>query len=738
MRAPKPTTLALAIGFATLPAWAVDSTLTPAGYTGLGITPNAHLLGWGRVEAGYENQVAGNVRRLGGHNAVLGFGLLPNLEIAGRLATNTIHDNCFFTPCGARDLSASGKVGIGLDAANRWRVAAGATDIAGSVTYFRTYYGVLSFNEGPFEASAGAAKRSGTGVLGSKAPLGGAFAALAWQPLPLVRGHVEYAGGDAWAGFRVFAPEQWVPEGWQLSAGANVRLNNNTLTERTSWSASLSIPLYKVPALSGAVKAPLPALQPGQQPLPAYEERTAATVPAPAPGLAIDSSPSTTTLAPNATGEAAAPATESQLRALADSLQAKGLEDIWVGRMPDGTVAVRANNGAYQRNATDALGVALGVIARGLSDSRSGYRLVLTQRQVPLVAVTGQADCLRQWIEQPTNTCTAGQLSTPGSAPLEPLYQGAAWAVERQNPAWQTVRISVTPVLRTNFGTEVGAYDYMLGANVTTQLPLWAGASVDWGVDAPLANSDDYQRGGLFSNRRIRSGTERLSLTQIARVPLEQWLSGKSGLGLLPGTVTAQATVGRIGRFYDGAMGALRWEPGEGRHRFSAQAGSFRNNEYLNGTGPLGNLRRSAPMLGSYRYSVMATRTDLEATAGRFLNNDKGVQLALRQWFSDVALSVYYRRSSFASEASRQFAGIEITVPFGPRRDWQPLPHLQVGSGRFTHRVETTIREGAGNPLRFGYGAVPPIRDLDAATNADRSSLVYFEDNLRRIRDAAR
>jgi hypothetical protein len=621
-------------------------------------------------------------------------------------------------------------------------VAAGATDVGGSVTYFRTYYGVLTLNEGPFEASAGAAKRSRTGVAGSQAPLGGGFAALAWQPVPLVRGHVEYAGGNAWAGVRVFAPDQWLPEGWFLSAGANVRVNNNRFTERTSWSASLSIPLYKVPALPGATKAPLPALLAGQQPLPAYEARTAvppmeagakdrssAPAPAPVPAPNVNLAPPTI---------AVTPVTDTQLRTLADALEAKALEDIWVGRMPDGTIAVRVNNGSYQWNAADALGVALGVVARTLGDSRAGYRLVLTQRQLPLVAVTGQADCLRQWIEQPANNCTAGQLSTPGSLPLEPLHDGAAWVVFRQNPAWQKVRVSVSPVLRTNFGTELGAYDYALGANVTAQLPLWTGANAEWGVNAPLANSDDYESNRVFGSRRVRSGTDRLTLTQLVRLPIERWLPGQSGLGLFPGAVTAQATVGRMGTFYDGAMGALRWEPGEGRHRFSAQAGAFRNNTFQSGFGPLGNLRRGNPVLGSYRYSLMATRTDLEATAGRFLNNDQGFQMGLRQWFSDVSVSLFYRRSAFTGQPNRQFAGIELSLPIGPRRDWQPLPHVQVGGARFEHTIETTIREGAGNPLRFGYGARPHAQDLDQAANADRSGLAYFEDNLRRIRDAAR
>src|SRR5665647_2531397 len=107
------------------------TTLTQAGYTGLGLTPNALLLGWGRAEFTYDNQLPGVVKNPTGHNFVVGFGLLPYLEVAGRLATNTINSNCFTQGCGTRDLSASTKIGFGLDPAYHWRIAAGATDIGG-------------------------------------------------------------------------------------------------------------------------------------------------------------------------------------------------------------------------------------------------------------------------------------------------------------------------------------------------------------------------------------------------------------------------------------------------------------------------------------------------------------------------------------------------------------------------------------------------------------------------------
>ncbi|KQT10821.1 YjbH domain-containing protein [Ramlibacter sp. Leaf400] len=745
MRLPPKKFSTLALGLLALPAAAVDTTMTSAGYTGLSFTPNAHLLSWGRLEAAYENQLAGIVRDTTGHNYVLGFGLFPNAEIAGRLATNSLDASCLQRPgCGARDLSASGKVAIGLDATNRFRLAAGATDIGGAVTFFRTYYGVLTYTEGSLESSAGVARRSGPGRDGSRSPLHGPFAAVAWQPIPLVRGHIEYADGNAWAGVRVFAPAQWLPEGWSLSAGANARLNANNLTERTWWGASLSIPLYKVPALPGRTAAPLPALQPGQQPLPAYEARIPAPAAAVPPAATPPAPPAVATPTPAAPApvapRAVQPATDAQLRTLADALEAKGLDDIWVGRMEDGTVAVRANNASYTWNSADALGAALGAVARSLSELRSGYRLILTERQVPLVGVTGQADCLREWIEQPTNTCTAGQLSTPGTLPLEPLHAGAQWVVQRQKPGWQTVRVRVSPVLRTTVGTEVGAFDYAVGANVAAQLPLWAGASVDAGVNLPITETEDFEQGRAFFNRRIPSGLERLSFTQTLRVPLQQWLPPGQGLRWAPSALTAQATVGRIGTFFDGALGELRWEPGEGRHRLSAQAGLFRNNDFDDGRGALGPLRRANPLLGSYRYSVMATRTDLEFTAGQFMLNDRGLQLGLRQWFADTSVSVYYRRSAFDGQRTRQVAGIALSLPIGPRRDWNPVPHLQVGgTPRISHAVETTLREPrGGNPQAFGTGVRPPVPGLEATFNSDRSSLAYFEDNIRRIRDAAR
>ncbi len=728
--------LALAALGCTLPAFAVEPTLAQAGFTGLGITPTAQLLGWGRMGYAYDNQLPGIPRDPTGHNHVVGFGFWPNLEFAGRLATNSSNVSCFGSPgCGARDLSGSGKLAIPLDAAGRWHGALGATDVGGAATYYRTFYGVVTFDNGPFQASAGAARRSGNGIQGSRSPLDGPFASLAWQPLPLVRGHVEYADGQAWAGVRLFAPDAWVPAGWQASIGVNQRLSGTNLTERSWVSATLSLPLYRTPT----TPARTPALAAAPM---------APVTPAPTPSAQASAQPTNSGLVAPLQVPAAppqAPATavdDALLRKLADTLQARGLEDIGIGRAPDGTVAVRANNGSYQANMADGVGAALGAIAATLGDSRAGYRLLVTQRQLPVVGVTGQADCLREWIATGGNACTAGQLSTPASAGLQSLHAGVQWLVERQAPAWQRLRVGISPALRTAIGTEVGALDYSIGAIVGAELPLWAGATVDAAVSVPLAHTSDFDRGQVFGNRRVRSGAERIAFTQTLRLPVERWLAfgQPQPAGDAPSAWTAQLTAGRIGGIYDGVLGGLRWEPGDGRHRLSAQGGMFSNNRDGQADNPWPGLVTAKPLLGSYRYSFMPTRTDLEATAGQFMNNDRGLQLAVRQWFDDVTVGVTYKRTRYINDTrTAQLLGVELTLPIGPRQDWQAGRHLQFGgTPRFEHRVETTVRTGVGgNPIRPGRGVSPPTPDLNDFANSDRSGLAWWQDNVRRVREAA-
>lgn len=786
-RAPYPQSPVLAAALALLglagaaavpPAHAqIAPSLNASGATGLSVTPTAQLLPWGSASLGYDNEVVGGpiTNRYGtsGHNLVAGFGLLPNLEISGRIASNKFSTNCYADNCGLRDLSFNFKAGAPLDRDGRWHVAAGATDFGGQTGQFRSMYGVLTYTPiDPLDLTVGYARRGTSRKVST--PLDGPFASAAYRPLPWLQTHVEYVDSQAWAGARVYAPSEWLPAGWSAHVGANVRLRGDERTARSWVSIGLNVPLYKVPDSRPAAVSTITTTtttatvfpSSSTQPAPSVERRAFSQ-----DGLRVSDvslqpdlsqpkvgprppAPALLSVAPTASAETRAmvaanaaavsapppPAsvTDEQLIALGEALRAKGFEDIRVGRVPDGAVAVRVNNASYNVNTADGLGVALGVIARNLAAQRAGYRLVLMQRQLDIVGVTGQADCLAQWIALGPARCTAGQLYTPGTTAINALLADASWVVDGRSPSWATPRIILQPVLRSAVATEYGVFDHSLALRAMLQQPLWSGAWAEVAGNTPIHDSDDYKQGKVFGRSRFVSQTDRYMVHQMFRLPVEH-LFGKDnaqtaalwGANALTGHVAA----GRIDANYRGAYGEVRWEPGEGRHRLHAEAGRFERIQFYDANLPV----HSRTALASYRYAYTPTRTYAEVTAGQFLYNDRGVRFGIKQWFDDVAITLYVRRTKFEwAAASRTSAGIELSIPLTPRKDMSPTYPVQVtGNPRWSYGIETVIREGS-NVLSTNQGVGANVSMLDRTFNFDRSGLVYFEDNMSRVRSAAR
>ncbi|CAN0506859.1 unnamed protein product, partial [Phaeothamnion confervicola] len=167
-----------------------------------------------------------------------------------------------------------------------------------------------------------------------------------------------------------------------------------------------------------------------------------------------------------------------------------------------------------------------------------------------------------------------------GTSNLEALHDGVQWLVTNAQPSWKTVRLALSPVLSTMEGTEFGAFDYSAGTRLSILQPLWRGASAELGLQQEIVRSEDFRSTGIFSGQRVRNGVDRLAFTQTWRVPLENWLGQSDALTMRRwglAALTAEGTAGRFGGAFDGALAALRWEPGEGQHRLNLQVGRFRN-----------------------------------------------------------------------------------------------------------------------------------------------------------------
>jgi hypothetical protein len=84
----------LALGIAAASGQSFAQALSPNGYSGLGLVPSANTLKGGTAVLAFDPTVPGAPITTG-YNTQIGFGLMDNLELVGRLATNNQKCNMF-------------------------------------------------------------------------------------------------------------------------------------------------------------------------------------------------------------------------------------------------------------------------------------------------------------------------------------------------------------------------------------------------------------------------------------------------------------------------------------------------------------------------------------------------------------------------------------------------------------------------------------------------------------------
>ena len=774
-------------------ASAAFDTLSPLGFTGGTVTPTARTLPLGTMGVRYDRQVPGAALTTG-NNYVIGFGLLPYVEATGRIAANDLHCNLYLPvgrgladSCerrdGLRDLSMSFKLAVPLDEHERFSVALGATDVGGAATNFRSYYGVLGWRQGPFEASAGIGRSDAGGAL-----LSGPFGRLAVQVLPSLQLSAERIPDGSWVSARAFAPTAWLPERWHVFAEANRRIGESRATESSWLALGLSIPLDFLGTTASAdaqrraaLRAPAPVFggpssfgraDAASVPTSAPAARSAASVaavpiatPGPAapvvptaaasgvaPPARVPAVPATGSPAPNdiaaavgatgtsrpassvaATGASGATprdgtalgrADAAVLARLAQVLATAGVEDVSVGEQDraDGAtvVIVRADNASWRWSDFDALGVVLARVARTLAPVDAPFVVTLGRRGVPTLQVEGTGRCLEAFLRTGSADCPRGdtpRLRSSGEAGFDAALRDVRWAHRGISPSWGRTRVTIAPGLRSGVATEYGVFDYSLAAEVSVEVPLWTGASIEARRSFPISHSSDYDDRAVFGADRHKTVTDRVLLHQAIAL----------GHG-----VTTRAAVGRIFDDWRGGLGEIRWEPGDGRHRVGASAGQFRNR---------GSFREgflAEPSLVSYRYLVGSLDWALELTAGRFFLNDTGWAATSRHWFGDVAVAASLRSTQHRGlPAPERFAGLQIELPLTLRRELGTRWIQVQGADRWAYGVETVVGN-THNRLTGGYGIVPPVPNgLDAIHNYDRAASAYARGHWVRIRSAA-
>lgn len=658
--------------------------VTSQGNTGGLVLPTADVLTSGSLALSYGNyqdQALGPLRPVH-QNASLGVGLLPGLEFFGRFAEYTMPNPGSIIVNGTRDISANIKYQLPQFWPGLPKLALGVNDLSGGAVFFQSAYAVATQNLGPLGLTLGYAK--GENILGGAASnkvFDGPFGALNFRFAEHWSALAELQQNQRHLGLRWMSDE--LPALAHGRLVAQVQRDSNRYNwpgadgNANSFNVSLVLPF-------GVNDARDQRYQPGDAvALPAVElARPASPAPQVAPVAALD--------------------------AMAAQLTNLGLEHVRVGSVAD-AVVIEYENHRYAQNDVDAVGLVLGVAAELAGRGVARIHAVATENGQTLYETTAQVAVYRQFLRSGDSGAMGESLHWSTARTL--ALSAVQWAQSQPGPAAR-LRVTLRPELRTTLGTEIGAFDYALAANLQAVLPLWTGGQMLATGLTPLGNSPNMAPDGIFAVFRPRDGLKTLALQQNFKLG-DNWRNRVS-----------------VGRFQFDANGAeidsvlqAPWANGE----WHAQ-GAW----YDRIPGSLFWADRAGSI--SYRHAL-APAHYLAVGAHQFTDGSRGPSLEWTRWYGDVGVQLFFRKGG-----ATRFAGLELTFPLTPRQGMKPGSVFLGGTGHHPQAVRTRLTDAASPGNYITPGGVSPLRlelGLDESQrNAGRVSQAYWLSQVGRMREA--
>lgn len=665
----------------TAPVQAQSLGISTQGGTGGLVIPYAEVLSSGTLAWTYGNY---HEPQLGRHateqNMSFGVGLLPHLELFGRFANYVNPTASVITANGPRDISANIKVQLPVPWSDGPRLALGVNDVGGGAVFFKSGYLVASDQYGPMGFALGYAQgRAGA----TRTPtFDGGFGGVSWRFGDTgLSALAEYDGQQKHAGLR------WHSEPIAALGNAQIvgsvqhslgTLASDKLAANTSnFALTLLLPLGDLSAREARFRPK------ASQELPAIEEP--------------------------ATGGAKLHADSADRQAaLLKALKALGLERLRVGLHGDQLI-VEYENHRYGQNEVDALGLIFGLGAELAPKGVERVQAVTFKDGLRLYATSVGVAAYRTFLRDAVAAPVEGSLLWQ-RLPADQAAQ-TRWIDSEPTPA-SRVRVEIRPDLNYTLGTEVGAFDYSLAANLQLIAPLWAGARIYSSYLLPVSHSSNMDVGAVFDLSRQRRGLKTLALEQ------SLWFG--------PQILTNVAA----GRFNYDTLG------------LQAQAAVF-----VPGTDDLLRLRAAAynqapgglvgqdhALAASYR-RLLTSNMWLEAGLQRYSDGSHGPSVEWVRWFGDVGVQIFYRKGGQA-----QFAGMQLNFPLTPRQGMATGPVIFTGASQYAQSIRTRITDSNQSANLVQPGAVLDLRlesNLDVERlNSGRLSQAYLMEQVSRMREA--
>ena len=660
------------------------------GYSGLINTPTADLFNSGELYFQYSNQAeltttSGDYRVR--DNFHFGLGLWDLVEISGR---NVAHGESLNK---SSDLSVNIKLGIPYIPQDWFKLVIGIQDLGGftAASNFDSKFLVASKNLfDDINLSVGIGKSDS-----SQGRLNGVFGGIAWQANDWAKLSLEYDAADTNLGLHLSSPQHWFNNGTQLTANVLAYSSSEQLRDEFYYGIGLSI------SIDSTVKYSKKQQKAGSSQI-YWGQDTA------------DNTHNTHS--------------KDSLNQVKNRLINEGFESIKVGNADNNTAYIELENHIYNRNQLDGLGVALGLISTGMGNEYTNFKLVLKEREVPILVVTGSLANYRAFLNSEQPLKVEISTDTYDAQQKVQLNDNA-----NANDSWLKPRFTFWPSLVSAVGTEFGMYDVSLALVSHLELPLWPGGALSAMHMSQLAETEDFKDGRIFANRKQKSGLQEYSLHQTFALPYN---------------IKNMTFAGRYRKSYNFVANEVRWQNGDGTHRVNLLTAKYENQDiaesqpypgcniiFIACWSPKGLAQREV-MMGMYRYYSSKFDASAEIRYGQYWQQDKGVMLKLERLFGDVTVNLNYKNTKVDNQKSNQFIGLGFSVPLSPNKDHSNKYVQFRGKPNWNYTINSLVGEanvltpGTGDTARMFY-------NLDNFYyNLDRLGKKYIYNNASRLKQA--
>ncbi|TRX57162.1 YjbH domain-containing protein [Thalassomonas sp. M1454] len=647
-------------------AVSIVSNISANAYTGVFNTPNTQVINWGDFEFNYSDNFTdtrGGFLEDGGfaraHDLKFGVGILPNVEVVGRLASRDLDCNGFEeSGCGFRDLSGSLKWHLDFISNDYFDLTVGVQDLGGAANYSEAYYALASAE---YSLNEWGAVRVNLGVSSSDNNFGymdGVFSSVEYQVFEWIQIAAEHDANAFNAGFKFSTPSAYLPKDWQLYANAQLYSSDDEHNEHDAWfSAGVVVPLEQTASSQ-------------------YQHSLNHSVGEEVVNVEVLGSKADEPLA--ARSKVAALQSNNGFDLLEQRLISEGFESVAIGLM-NTDVVIRVENNIYNRNEFDAVASVRHIALMILGDIQGVI-------QITNAGIVSYIEPIRANSEVNQSLASAQYNSN------------VDWQVENIESAHFVPRLTLAPEVKSLVGTEYGTFDYDFALSSRLQMSVWSGGVIEVRhLSDTISNSDDFEDGEYIQGKYgLTDGIDTRLFHQSFALPYNFF---------------TQFSYGRIEDNVDGLLNETRWADNSNTHRFNLLYGDYESE--INAWGGKRNVDH-APKLIKYRYRYLPLNWDLELTAGEYWHGDKGFTFRSLHWFGNVQVGLRYSRTKFDDVdggEEEDFVALGFSIPLNFSKSMKSDLGFQIkGSEQWDYYVQTNLEsEGTANTIKTGFAKEPRL-----------------------------